>query len=95
MAGLDPGGLEVGDRQLAVGILADASDQPGMRAGSAGHDRLVGALAAEAQGEAIADHGLPGARDSRRVGDEIDVGAAYDRDHRCPLDRHGTSLLSR
>src|SRR5207244_931988 len=51
--------------------------------------RLVGALAPETEVEVGAENGFPGARERIREGDEIGVGAAYDRNSRCA--RHAYS----
>ncbi len=59
MAGVDAVAGEVGQDLLAVAVVADRVDHHHASTHEPGHDGLVGALAAEALGESVADDGLP------------------------------------
>ena len=71
---------------LAGIVVANRGDQGNRRAGPCGRDRLVESLATRVLREVRTEHGLAGTRQSRRDGDEIEIGAADDDD----VERHGS-----
>ena len=82
MRAIDAERLEVGDRHVAEHVVAERVDHRDLGAEQAGHDRLVRALAAEAELEVVTLDRLAGRRDPGRVGDEVDHRAPDDGDAR-------------
>ena len=76
LRGLDALRLEVADRRRAEEIVADAGDHRHLGAAEPRRHRLVGALAAPAEVEALAEDGLARLGEAVGEGGQVDVGAA-------------------
>jgi hypothetical protein len=75
------------DGHVPEDVVAKRIHHRDLGAEESGHDRLVGALAAEPELEVVALDGLPGVGHAGGVGDEVDHRAADDGDAR--LVTHG------
>ncbi len=75
MRGVDAEGGEIIDRRLPEQVVADLGHHHHLGAAKPRRDRLIRALSAEAQIEALAEQSFAGARERIREGHEVRDGA--------------------